>query len=125
MSILIKKSFLSIYMITSFVPLAASVSLTAQHLACAASCQEGPDFSFRQGVGEGTDVWVDTWRGFCQMNKAISLAATAAGCLAAALLGSPFLLLQQAVGTRWPARQGQLSIGGLLCALWPARASQT
>lgn len=45
-------------MITSFVPLAASVLLTAQHLACAASCQEGPDFSFREGVGEGTDVCV-------------------------------------------------------------------
>lgn len=46
-------------MITSFVPLAASVLLTAQHLACAASCQEGPDFSFRRGVGEGTDVCID------------------------------------------------------------------
>lgn len=45
-------------MITSFVPLAASVLLTAQHLACAASCQEGPDFSFRQGVGEGTDICI-------------------------------------------------------------------
>lgn len=46
-------------MITAFVPLAASVLLTAQHLACAASCQEGPDFSFREGVGEGTDVCID------------------------------------------------------------------
>lgn len=45
-------------MIASFVPLAASVLLTAQHLACAASCQEGPDFSFRQGVGERTDVCI-------------------------------------------------------------------
>lgn len=43
-------------MIISFVPLAASVLLTAQHLARAASCQEGSDFSFRQGEGEGTDI---------------------------------------------------------------------
>jgi len=45
-------------MITSFVPSAASVLLTAQHLACAASRQEGPDFSFRQGVGEGAGVCI-------------------------------------------------------------------
>lgn len=52
-----------------------------------------------------------TWRGFCQKNKAISLTATAAGCLAIALLehNTPFFPLQHAVCTRWLARQGQLS----------------
>lgn len=53
-----------------------------------------------------------TWRGFCQKNKAISLAATAAGCLATVLLehSTPFFPLQHTVHTRWLARQGQLSI---------------
>lgn len=53
-----------------------------------------------------------TWRGFCQKNKAISLAATVAGCLARVLLehSIPFFPLQHAVCTRWLARQGQLSI---------------
>lgn len=53
-----------------------------------------------------------TWRGFCQKNKAISLTATAAGCLATVLLeeSTPFFPWQHAVCTRWLARQGQLSI---------------
>lgn len=53
-----------------------------------------------------------TWRGFCQKNKAISLAATAAGCLARVLLehSTPFFPLQHAVCTRWLAHHGQLSI---------------
>lgn len=105
-------------MITSFVPLAASVLLTVQHLVCAASCQEGPDFSFRQGGGWGNRRMY-TWRGFCQENKAISPAATAAGCLATVLLENnpPFFPLQrvpdgQLVGVSSPSapfrvRRGQ------------------
>lgn len=46
-------------MITSFVTLAVLLLLTVQHLACAASCKEGPDFSFRQGMSEGTDICID------------------------------------------------------------------
>lgn len=105
-------------MITSFVPLAASVLLTVQHLACAASCQEGPDFSFRQGGGWG-NRHMYTWRGFCQKNKAISLAATAAGCLATVLLENniPFFPLQR-------ARQGQIPVSALRCAAWPGRPSE-
>lgn len=105
-------------MITSFVPLAASVLLTVQHLACAASCQEGPDFSFRQRGGWGNRRMY-TWRGFCQKNKAISLAATAAGCLATVLLenNTPFFPLQR-------ARRGQLPVSTLRCAPWPGRPSE-
>lgn len=110
-------------MITSFVPLAASVLLTAQHLACAASCQEGPDFPFRQGVGEGTDVcihgegfaerirpfpWLPlllfVWPQYCWEQH--SFLPAAAYCV------------YQMAGL-----SEQLSISILLCAVWPDKAS--
>lgn len=69
-----------------------------------------PWFLIQTGGGwENRPIY--TWRGFCQENKAISLAATAAGFLARVLLehSTSLFPLQHAVCTRWLARQGQLS----------------